>query len=222
MTSRLKDPSAVVIDGKILMYGQDINGHGVTSDSYSLLVYDIKKNQWQKLKTELYTVPRGRVNWERKPFLTLHDGMCYRICHKLEEPVKVNKRGKTIEKGTWHISQIDLMEDTESLVATSKDLENEIDLKAPEAFCIGGKVFLHIFKQYAYNTGIDASSLTKDMLDKFRSWDRYLKHFESVADVTFNILREDCLPEISDCTEDSFYDFNISSEDEMFGAGGAE
>ena len=201
----VQDPSAVVIDGKIVVYGQDMDD----ICAYSCFMYDPEVNKWRPQEDEYYPSPRSGNKWERKPFLMVHEGVCYRICHQMKEPVEYNVFGHTEGKGFRIVSRVDLSEEAQ---CTFIDLKDEINLKAPEAFCIGGKVFLHIAKQYAYNTGIDAASASKDQLDMVKAWRGYLHEYESVTEFSFDILRDNH-PSYADYSSDdddsvdSFYDF---------------
>ncbi|XP_072018150.1 kelch repeat and BTB domain-containing protein 2-like [Amphiura filiformis] len=190
LTCYYKHPQVVALNGKIFMYGLEMDYSGKIVHTYSLEMYDTVNNVWQKLISEKYRTPAYA-----KPVLTVQDGECYRVVHQYDETKMTEEEMEESEAdGEIHVSEITIKERRNGQVtAVIGKKEKQVPLKYHLAFCLNGKVFVFLSDDHMsiYNTGIDVDSIGENGLDK--KWkEMYVlgeSETESIVTFTFDILK---------------------------------
>ncbi|XP_072018161.1 uncharacterized protein [Amphiura filiformis] len=190
LTCNYGHPNAVVFNGKILMYGVEVDSSGKSLHSYSLEMYDPVNNVWQKLVSEKYLASSFE-----KPMLTVQDGECYRIVHQKEGTNMMEEGYESDESdGEINVSKITIKERRNGRVTAVMGEQEKQVLECSHTFCMNGKVFVFLSSDNTaiYNTGIDVEDIGEHGLDK--KW-RELYQLQNVGETecivtfTFDILK---------------------------------
>ncbi|XP_072018721.1 kelch-like protein 28 [Amphiura filiformis] len=159
-----ENPKAVVLNGKILAYGlEEVDKSGQACDTYSLEMYDPGNNVWRKLASEKYRTFEN-------PLLTVQDGKCYRLVHKLDESKTMEEECASEGEGELHISRITIKErrNGQVMAVIGKKEKQEPMMNESHMFCLNGKVFVYLSRDYQYilNTGIDVVDIGENGLEQ--------------------------------------------------------
>ncbi|XP_072018723.1 kelch-like protein 15 isoform X2 [Amphiura filiformis] len=127
-------PKAVVFNGNILMYGEEVDYYGTPLDSYSLQMYDPVNNVWNKVMSEKYL-----KSIFDEPILTVQDGECYRVVRQIDKPKTMEEEFES--EGEMHVNKIAIKERgrTGRATAVIGKKEKQVPLKCRNAFCLNGK-----------------------------------------------------------------------------------
>ena len=146
----IKDPSAVVFKGKVLVYGmRDRN------DTYALLMYSPGKpeasvscvpvpGKWYLLRTEKHA---GNCTGIYKPVLTVQDGKCYRVVYEVQT-TKSESGGEDSVKRKARIHEVvcDFDAQVPSASVGGEEKQNEELMKhiiGTVNFCINDRLFVN-------------------------------------------------------------------------------
>ena len=183
-----RDPSAVAVNGRILLYGRvdhSFSWSDTSTNTHTLEMYNPTTNDWQKLLFETYDT----AYFDKYPLLMVHGGECYRVVSKL--PSRVKPSLTNYSSGKIHVSKIKIIERGRNHRVTARLERDEVqmDLKCSSAFCLDGKAFVFLYENTVMNTGIDVADLGPEGLGK--KWEAsYVNTSESVVpEFTFDILK---------------------------------
>ncbi|XP_072018160.1 kelch-like protein 28 [Amphiura filiformis] len=176
-------PKAVVLNGKILIYGEQVDFLGESLHSYMYELYDPGTNTWHKLATEKYWKPAFE-----EPFVTVLNGKCYRIANQINKPK--TQTDHLVIGGRICVNKVTIKERSRNSLVTAVigKKEKQVPLKCRNAFCLNGKVFVYLSDDVIFDTGIDVDDIGPNGLDE--KWGKVsLNMFESIVTFTFDILK---------------------------------